>query len=199
MLYYFNKGESATEMRAVYGEGAVTDWTCQKWFAEFRAGDFSLDDAPFQGRLVEVHSDQIETLIENNECSAMRETADILKICKSLKLLVKMKNVSFILQKKTKRTFWATQYICVYICVCISISWLICTNILISVKTKLIHENKVSFYPKFKTIKDYCPAICNTPNIKCICHLNIPPGAVKGPAGFLAALAQSQEGHVACE
>ena len=31
---------------AVYGEGAVTDWTCQKWFAKFHAGDFSLDDVP---------------------------------------------------------------------------------------------------------------------------------------------------------
>ena len=29
---------------AVYGEGAVTDWTCQKWFVKFHAGDFSLDD-----------------------------------------------------------------------------------------------------------------------------------------------------------
>ena len=28
---------------AVYGEGAVTDQTCQKWFADFHAGDFSLD------------------------------------------------------------------------------------------------------------------------------------------------------------
>ena len=31
---------------AVYGEGAVTDQTCQKWFADFHAGDFSLDNAP---------------------------------------------------------------------------------------------------------------------------------------------------------
>ena len=31
---------------AVYGEGAVTDGTCQKWFVKFQAGDFSLDDAP---------------------------------------------------------------------------------------------------------------------------------------------------------
>ena len=70
MLYYFKKGKNATEMQkkicAVYGEGAVTDWTCQKWFAKFRAGDFSLDDAPWSGRPVEVDSDQIETLIENS-------------------------------------------------------------------------------------------------------------------------------------
>ena len=60
----------------------------------FRAGDVSLDDAPQSGRPVEVDNDQIKTLIENNE-HTMREIADILKISKSLKLLLKMKNVSF--------------------------------------------------------------------------------------------------------
>ena len=54
-----------------------------KWFAKFHAGDFSLDDAPRSGRPVEVDSDQIETLIENNQRYTMREIADILKISKS--------------------------------------------------------------------------------------------------------------------
>ena len=38
MLYYFKKGKNPTETKkicAVYGEGAVTDWTRQKWFAKF--------------------------------------------------------------------------------------------------------------------------------------------------------------------
>ena len=38
MLYYFKKGKNATETKkiyAVYGEGAVTDGTCQKCFAKF--------------------------------------------------------------------------------------------------------------------------------------------------------------------
>ena len=39
MLYYFKKGKIATEMQkkicAVCGEDAVTDQTCQKWFAKF--------------------------------------------------------------------------------------------------------------------------------------------------------------------
>ena len=39
MLYYFKKGKNATEMQkricAVCGEGAGTDWRCQKWFAKF--------------------------------------------------------------------------------------------------------------------------------------------------------------------
>ena len=38
MLYYFKKGKNTTEMEkkicAVYGEGAATDRTCQKWFAK---------------------------------------------------------------------------------------------------------------------------------------------------------------------
>ena len=88
MLYYFRKGKNTTEMQkkricAVYGEGAVTDQMCQKWFAKFRAGDFSLDDAPRSGRPVEVDNDQIETLIENNQCYAAWEIANILKISKS--------------------------------------------------------------------------------------------------------------------
>ena len=59
---------------------------------EFHAGDFLLDKEPQSGRPVEVDSNQIETLIENNQCYTMWERADILKISKSIKLLVKMKN-----------------------------------------------------------------------------------------------------------
>ena len=61
----------------------MTGRTCQKWFVKFRAGDFSLDDAPRSGRPVEVDSDQIETLIENSQRYTTREIADILKISKS--------------------------------------------------------------------------------------------------------------------
>ena len=80
-----------------------------------------LDDAPRLGRPVEVNSDQIETLIENNEHYPMLEIADMLKASKSIKLLVKMKNVFyrktfsfsffvfFSFTEKTKRTFWPTQ------------------------------------------------------------------------------------------
>ena len=67
----------------MYGEGAVTDRTCQKWFVKFCAGDFSLDSAPWSGRPVEVDSDQIQTLIENNQHYTTRKIADILKISKS--------------------------------------------------------------------------------------------------------------------
>ena len=87
MLYYFKKGKNATKTQkkicAMYGEGAMTDRTYQKWFAKFRAGDFLLDNAPQSGRPVEVDSHQIETLIENNQCYTTREIANILEISKS--------------------------------------------------------------------------------------------------------------------
>ena len=46
MLYHFKKDKNTTEMQkrnvcAVYREGAVTDRTCQMWFAKFRARDLS--------------------------------------------------------------------------------------------------------------------------------------------------------------
>ena len=67
----------------MYGEGAVTDRMCQKWFAKLRAGDFSLDNAPRSGRPVEVDSNHIQTLIENSQHYTMGEIAHILKISKS--------------------------------------------------------------------------------------------------------------------
>ena len=57
----------------MYGEGAVTDGTCQKWFVKFRARDFLLDRAPQSGKPVEADSDQIRTLIENNVLPHRRE------------------------------------------------------------------------------------------------------------------------------
>ena len=67
----------------MYGEGAVMDRTCQKWFAKFHAGDFSLDHAPWSGRPAEVDSDKMETLIENNQRYTTPEIANILKISKA--------------------------------------------------------------------------------------------------------------------
>ena len=78
---------------------------CQKWFTKFCAGDFSVDYAPQSGTQVEVDRDQKETLIENNQCFMMQERADLLKISKSIRLLVKMKNVFYCMEKKTCRLF----------------------------------------------------------------------------------------------
>ena len=81
---------------------------CQKWFVKFCAGDFSLNDAPWLDRPVEVDNDQIKTLVENNQHYSMQEIADISKISISMKLLVKIRNGSFILWKN-HMDLWTTQ------------------------------------------------------------------------------------------
>ena len=49
---------------------------------KFCAASFSPDDTPWPGRPVEVGSDQIGTLTENNQRSTTRELADTLKLPK---------------------------------------------------------------------------------------------------------------------
>ena len=71
MVCYVKRGKKCNwnakkKICAMYGEGAVTDKTCQKWFTKFRARDFSLADASWSYRPVEVDSNQIETLIEQS-------------------------------------------------------------------------------------------------------------------------------------
>ena len=72
----------------------MTDQMCQKCFAKFRAEDFSRDDWVHQLRLT-----AIEALTENTEHYTTQETANILKISKSIKLSVKMKNGSYFREK----------------------------------------------------------------------------------------------------
>ena len=108
MVYYFKKGKNATEMQkkdlcSVWRR--CWDWPSQRWFAELCAGDFSLDDVPQSGRAAEVDSYQIKTIIENDLLYTTWEIANIFKISRSIKLLMKMKNVSFILQKNPNRFF----------------------------------------------------------------------------------------------
>jgi histone-lysine N-methyltransferase SETMAR len=83
-VFYFKRGKKATQTQgnicAMYGEDAVNERTCRKWFARFRAGNFYLDDAPRSGRQAEVDDDQIKTLIENNPRNTTRVIAEILKI-----------------------------------------------------------------------------------------------------------------------
>ena len=70
----------------------------QQRFAKFLAGASLLEDTLCSGGPVVVNNDQIKTLIENNQHYTSQEIANILKISKSIKLLVKMKNVFYFME-----------------------------------------------------------------------------------------------------
>ncbi|KAL1139196.1 hypothetical protein AAG570_009255 [Ranatra chinensis] len=87
VLFYFKKGKKAAEtcrkICAVYGEDAVTERVCQKWFSRFRSGNFSVQDAPRSGRPTEINSDEVKEMVDTNPRYTTRQIADILKISKS--------------------------------------------------------------------------------------------------------------------
>ena len=70
MLYEFNLGRNATQATkvicSVYGDNAVTVRTCQNWFERFRQGDFSLEDKERSGRPLEMVTDELEALLEED-------------------------------------------------------------------------------------------------------------------------------------
>jgi len=88
MLFYFRKGKNATQTRkkicAVYGEDAVSDRMCQKWFAKFRSGEMNIEDIPRSGRPVTTDVDQITALIDSDRQITVREIAARLNIGKSV-------------------------------------------------------------------------------------------------------------------
>ena len=55
---------------------------CQKWFSKFRAGDFSLKDAPRSDSPVvdEIVSDERKTLLDNNQRYTSAEISNIFKM-----------------------------------------------------------------------------------------------------------------------
>ena len=54
LLHYFNMKKTAAESHhilvEVYGEHALAERTCQKWFARFKSGDFGLEDEERPGQ-----------------------------------------------------------------------------------------------------------------------------------------------------
>ncbi|XP_025162218.1 histone-lysine N-methyltransferase SETMAR-like [Harpegnathos saltator] len=86
-LFYFRKGKNAWQTHkkicAVYGENAVSESVCRKWFAKFRCGDFDLQDAPRSGRPVTTDVDQIKALIDSDRHLTTTEIGHNLNIDQS--------------------------------------------------------------------------------------------------------------------
>lgn len=64
----------------VYGRNIIEKRQCQNWFARFRSDDFSVKDAHRSGRPSEIDDDKINTLVETNKHSKVRELATALKV-----------------------------------------------------------------------------------------------------------------------
>jgi len=79
MLYEFNRGSTAAEATrnicAAYGDRAVDDSTCYRWFAKFESGDTILTDKSRSGRPVEFDDQALDDLLQVDPRQTTRELA----------------------------------------------------------------------------------------------------------------------------
>lgn len=87
LLFYFRKGKKAAyahrKIADVYGEEAISERVCQKWFSRFRDGDTTLKDEDRSGRPSVADDEQILALISSNTQYTTSEISDELNISKS--------------------------------------------------------------------------------------------------------------------
>ncbi|GFW19124.1 hypothetical protein TNCV_254511 [Trichonephila clavipes] len=70
MLFQLKKGNNAMEAKRnlcdVFEEEAATARTTQRWFVKFCLGDFSLKNEPRSGRLLDVSTEVLRSMIKRN-------------------------------------------------------------------------------------------------------------------------------------
>ncbi|KOC67610.1 Histone-lysine N-methyltransferase SETMAR, partial [Habropoda laboriosa] len=96
VLYEFELGKTAAEMteniNLAFEEGCVNVKTLQRWCAQFKIGDFSLENEP-RGR-----PDRIRNIIENNPRRRLKFSTTSVPL-RSFKDLNFVKNVHFSFEK----------------------------------------------------------------------------------------------------
>ena len=76
LLHYFNMKKSAAESHRilveVYGEHALAERTCQRWFARFKS-DFGLEDEERPGQPKKFKDEELEALLDEDCCQTQEE------------------------------------------------------------------------------------------------------------------------------
>lgn len=84
LLYEFQQKHSAADahrhLSVVFGEDTPSKRQCDRWFAKFSSGDFSLEDEPRSGRPLELNLDALQVLVRNNPRLSTREMASDLGV-----------------------------------------------------------------------------------------------------------------------
>ena len=84
LLHYFNMKKTAAGSHRilveVYGQHALAEQTCQKWFARFKTGDFGLEneERPVQPKKFE--DEELEALLDEDYCQTQKELAESLGV-----------------------------------------------------------------------------------------------------------------------
>ncbi len=71
-----NAAQAAIELKAVYGEASPNERKCERWFARFNQGDYSLEDKPRSGRPSEVNEAKLEAIRKADPRQTEEEIGD---------------------------------------------------------------------------------------------------------------------------
>ena len=84
LLDYFNMKKTTAESHGilveVYGEHALAEWMCQKWFARFKSGDFGLKDEERPEQPKKFEYEELEALLDEDCCQTQEELAESLGV-----------------------------------------------------------------------------------------------------------------------
>ena len=84
LLHYFNMKKSAAEndriLAEVYGEHALAEQTCQKWFSRFKSGNFKLEDKKRLGQPKKFEDEELESLLDEDPCQTLQDLAESLEV-----------------------------------------------------------------------------------------------------------------------
>ena len=84
LLHYFNMKKTAAESHRilveVYGEHALAERMCQKWFVWFKSGDFGLEDEERPGQPKKFEDEQMEALLDKVCCQIQEELGESLGV-----------------------------------------------------------------------------------------------------------------------
>ena len=84
LLHYFNMKKAAVKSHRilveVYGEHALAERTCQKWFARFKIGDFRLEDEERFRQPKMFEDEELEALLDEDCCQIQEELAESLGV-----------------------------------------------------------------------------------------------------------------------
>ena len=84
LLHYCNMKKTAPESHRilveVYGDHALAERTCKKWFARFKSGDFGLEDEESPGQPKEFEDEELEALLDEDCYQTQEELAEPLGV-----------------------------------------------------------------------------------------------------------------------
>ena len=67
-------------LSSTYGEAALSERTCHKWFQRFKGSDFDVDDCHDSGKEFFFEDSELEALLAEDSCQTQEELSESLEV-----------------------------------------------------------------------------------------------------------------------